>query len=130
MHIAILIISDIQKQKVNGMIFYIHNKLIHLTIAQLLPDCFENSYFVICISKRQKCCTDPLYSVLLTSTELTALTFLHTDKINEDHCRGVYLPLSIKGDEIPFLRYSHFSFFSQNPRWSPKVVKIEIFPLA
>ena len=29
----------------------------------------------------------------------------------QDHCRGVYLPLSIKGEEIPFPRYSQFFIF-------------------
>ena len=28
-----------------------------------------------------------------------------------------------------FYRYSHFSIFRKNPRWLPKVVKIEILPL-
>ena len=30
---------------------------------------------------------------------------------------------------IRFLRYSHFFIFRKNPRWPPKVAKIEIFPL-
>ena len=31
--------------------------------------------------------------------------------LKQDHCRGVYLPLSIKGEEIPFPRYSQFFIF-------------------
>ena len=30
---------------------------------------------------------------------------------------------------VQFSRYSHFFIFCKNPRWPPKVVKIEIFPL-
>ena len=30
---------------------------------------------------------------------------------------------------LQFLRYSHFFIFRKSPRWSPKVAKIEIFPL-
>ena len=30
---------------------------------------------------------------------------------------------------VRFLRYSHFFIFSKNPRWPPKVAKIEIFSL-
>ena len=47
----------------------------------------------------------------------------------QDHCRGVYLPPSIKGEEIPFPRYSQFFIFRKNPRWPLKVAKTEIFPL-
>ena len=31
-------------------------------------------------------------------------------RFKQDHCRGVYLPLSIKGEEIPFPRYSQQIF--------------------
>ena len=34
-----------------------------------------------------------------------------TKVAEQDHCRGVYLPLSIKGEEIPFPRYSQFFIF-------------------
>ena len=37
------------------------------------------------------------------------LNFLSTGK--QDHCCGVYLPLSIKGEEIPFPRYPQFFIF-------------------
>ena len=30
---------------------------------------------------------------------------------------------------VRFSRYSHFFIFRKNPRWPPKVVKIEILPL-
>ena len=30
---------------------------------------------------------------------------------------------------LRFSRYCHFSIFRKNPRWPPKVAKIEIFPL-
>ena len=30
---------------------------------------------------------------------------------------------------LRFSRYSHFFIFRKNPRWPPKVAKIEIFPL-
>ena len=30
---------------------------------------------------------------------------------------------------LQFLRYSYFFIFRKNPRWPPKVAKIEIFPL-
>ena len=30
---------------------------------------------------------------------------------------------------LPFSRYSHFFIFRKNPRWPPKVAKIEIFAL-
>ena len=49
--------------------------------------------------------------------------------IKQDHCRGVYLPPSINGEEIPFLRYSQFFIVRWNPRRPPKVAKTEIFPL-
>ena len=29
----------------------------------------------------------------------------------QDHCRGIYLPPRITGEEIPFLRYAHFFIF-------------------
>ena len=43
--------------------------------------------------------------------------------LGQDHCRGVYLPPSIKGEEIPFPRYSQFFIFRENLRWPPKVGK-------
>ena len=32
-------------------------------------------------------------------------------KTKQDHCRGMYLPPSITGEEIPFARYSQFFIF-------------------
>ena len=37
------------------------------------------------------------------------------------HSKSLYL--------VRFSRYSHFFIFRKNPRWPPKVAKIEIFPL-
>ena len=45
----------------------------------------------------------------------------------QDHCRGVYLPPSIKGEEIPFPEI--FTILHFPLRWPPKVGKNEIFPL-
>ena len=38
------------------------------------------------------------------------------------HAKSLYL--------IRFSRYSHFFIFRKNPRWPPKVAKIEIFPFS
>ena len=37
------------------------------------------------------------------------------------HSKSIYL--------LQFSRYSHYFIFRKNPRWPPKVAKIEIFPL-
>ena len=50
-------------------------------------------------------------------------------QFQQDHCHGIYLPPSITGKEISFPRYSHLFIFHKNPRWPPKVAKIQILPL-
>ena len=46
----------------------------------------------------------------------------------QDHCRGVYLPPSIKAEEIAFPRYSQFFIFvcerSSKSRWMSYLRKI------
>ena len=48
-------------------------------------------------------------------------TLLYYPAGQKVHSKSLYL--------IRFLRYSHFFIFCKNPRWPPKVAKIEIFPL-
>ena len=47
--------------------------------------------------------------------------------VKQDHCRGVYLPPSIKGEEIPFLKYSHFSFSAKIQDGRQKWRKLKFF---
>ena len=47
-------------------------------------------------------------------------TFSFSAKIQDGRSKSLYL--------LQFSRYSHFFLFRKNPRWPPKVAKIEIFP--
>ena len=57
-----------------------------------------------------------------------ATIFGETKIFWQDHCRGVYLPPSIKGEEIAFPRYSQFFIFvcesSSKSRWKSYLRKI------
>ena len=63
--------------------------------------------------------TNAFYGLSLQSEAIAPII---TEK--QDHCRGIYLPPIITGEEIRFTRYSHFFIFRKNPKWPPKVAKI------
>ena len=50
-------------------------------------------------------------ALLSTRTEIRHYKSAVRFDVKQDHCRGVYLPPSIKVEEIPFPRYSQFLIF-------------------
>ena len=58
---------------------------------------------------------------------INGLKLCKSKQDKQDHFRGVYLPPSIKGEEILFPRYSHFSFSAKIENGHQKWRKLKFF---